>query len=105
MNFQISQKRCMRLAALGEPYDIAAGSLCSAVGYMDRLSYGGFFEEVEKRHAAGDRQAYCKNCKLAQWPEEQRTCPNFVRSEELEAFYAEENAQSQATKPAPDGSR
>jgi len=68
-----------------------AGSPCSAVGYMDRLSYGGFFEEAEKRHAAGDRQTYCANCKLAQWPEEQRTCPNFVRSEELEAFYAEEN--------------
>jgi hypothetical protein len=58
---------------------------------MDRLSYGGFFEEAEKRHGAGDRQTYCENCKLARWPEEQRTCPNFVRSEELETFYAEEN--------------
>jgi hypothetical protein len=25
MNFQISKDRCMRLATLGEPYDIAAG--------------------------------------------------------------------------------
>ena len=71
-----------------------AGSPCSAVGYMNRLSYGGFFEEAEKRHAAGDRQIYCENCKLACWPEEQRTCPNFVRSEELERFYAKENAYS-----------
>ena len=29
MNFQISKERCMRLAVLGEPYDIAAGGVAS----------------------------------------------------------------------------
>jgi len=29
MNFQISKDRCMRLATLGEPYDIAAGGVAS----------------------------------------------------------------------------
>jgi len=29
MNFQISKDRCMRLATLGEPYDIAVGGVAS----------------------------------------------------------------------------
>jgi len=57
---------------------------------MDRLSYGGFFEECEKRNAVGDFQRYCQNCGLCRWPEEQQTCDNYVLSEELEAFYLNE---------------
>lgn len=31
MNFQISKERCLRLATIGEPYDIAAGVASNAV--------------------------------------------------------------------------
>jgi hypothetical protein len=65
---------------------------------MDRLSYGDFFEEAEERLNSGDKQTYCQSCGRCRWPEEQRTCTNFVRSEELERFYASEaNASDQAT--------
>ena len=57
---------------------------------MDKLSYQGRYEEAEKRWKSGDQKTYCQNCGLCRWPEEQKTCSNFVRSEELEAFYANE---------------
>ncbi len=57
---------------------------------MDKLGYGGFFVEAEKRRLQGEEQTYCANCQLAMWPEEQRTCPHFKRSDELERFYASE---------------
>ena len=63
--------------------------VCESVTYMDKLGYGGFFAEAEKREALGEVQTYCSHCGLCRWPEEQRTCPHFVRSEELEAFYAQ----------------
>lgn len=72
--------------------------VCGAITYMDRLSYDGFFEEAGKRDKVGDKQTYCQNCGLCRWPEEQRTCDNFVRSSELERFYASEaNVADQAT--------
>jgi len=75
-------------------------SPCGAITYMDRLGYGGFFEEAEKRAAVGEVQVYCANCELLRWPEEQRTCDNFVRSEELEHFYASEsNTKSSMSLP------
>lgn len=72
------------------PSNCSPPVVCGAITYMDRLGYGGFFEEAEKRAKVGDKQLYCQNCGLCRWPEEQRTCDNFVRSEELERFYASE---------------
>lgn len=63
-------------------------SVCEAKTYMDRLGYIGFFAEADKRAALGEVQTYCSTCGLCRWPEEQRTCSLFVRSEELERFYA-----------------
>ena len=79
-------KRVRRLpSAHGSPW-----AVCEAVTYMDKLGYGGFFEEADKRMALGEVQTYCQTCGLCRWPEEQRTCSHFVRSEELETFYAKE---------------
>lgn len=73
--------------------DTGDAPVCEAVTYMDRIGYGGFFEEAEKRAALGEVQTYCQTCGLCRWPEEQRTCPHFVLSEELETFYAERPGQ------------
>jgi hypothetical protein len=64
---------------------------CTAKSYMDSLGYVGRAVEAESRiKTKGERQTYCAACQLARWPEEQTTCPHFVRSEALEKFYEEE---------------
>lgn len=70
---------------------------CRAWSPMDNLSYGAYFEAAEKRNSKGEVQTYCKVCELCRWPEEQALCPLFVRSEELEAFYANEAAKQDVT--------
>lgn len=73
--------------------------VCEAKGYMHSLGYGGFFDEAEKREQQGEKQSYSGHCKLARWPEEQRTCRFFKRSEELESFYAKEAEDSEVRAP------
>ena len=72
----------------------STSAVCGAVGYMEKLGYGGFFEESDRRTALGEEQTYCQTCGLCRWPEEQRTCSHFVRSEELEAFYEDEKRKT-----------
>ena len=67
---------------------LSTPAACGAITHMDRLGYGDATTEAEARHALGERQTYCQNCGLCRWPEEQRTCPLFVRSDELERYYA-----------------
>lgn len=61
---------------------------CTAESYMDKLGMGGRSEEAESRNLKGQRQTYCAVCGLCRWPEEQWACKRFVRSVELEEFYA-----------------
>lgn len=70
---------------------------CTAESYMDKLGYGARSHEAHLRiKAQGHRQTYCAVCLLCRWPEEQKTCPRFVRSEELEAFYEAEYLKAKA---------
>lgn len=65
-------------------------AFCTAKSYMDAKGYIDRANEADRRNAKGVTQTYCNVCKLARWPEEQETCPLFVRSDELEKFYEEE---------------
>lgn len=67
---------------------LSTPAACGAITYIDRLGYGEAQTEAEARYALGECQYYCKNCGLARWPEEQRTCQLFARSHELERYYA-----------------
>lgn len=64
---------------------------CTAKSYMDKLGYVATSEEAERRMKKGHKQTYCSVCLLCRWPEEQKTCARFVRSEELESFYEAES--------------
>lgn len=79
---------------------------CTARSYMDKLGYVARSEEAERRmDKKGHKQTYCAVCLLCRWPEEQKTCDRFVRSEELEAFYEEESSalnSSTASNGEPD---
>jgi hypothetical protein len=77
------------------PKEEARAKGCTATSYMDNLSYCGQSTEAQLRiKCTADRQSYCDVCKLCRWPEEQRTCPQFVLSVELEEFCAAEEAKS-----------
>lgn len=88
---KISKLKTTTTAGSGRPASACSPwVVCEAVTYMDKLGYGGSFKEAEKRASLGEVQTYCQTCGLCRWPEEQRTCSHFVRSEELETFYANE---------------
>ncbi len=44
-----------------------------------QLPYGEFFEDCERREAAGDITAYCMACRRWRWQDER--CPQFVDAE------------------------
>jgi hypothetical protein len=64
---------------------------CGAITHMDQLSqHGSWQDEVDARYALGEKQSYCAVCQLCRWPEEQRTCPHWKPSPELDAYYEEQ---------------
>ncbi len=92
-----AKARSMKLAkirkrgAAGFGRSASAGSPwvdCDAMPTSNR--FGGIYEEAEQRTARGEVQTYCQTCGLCRWPDEQKLCSHFVRSEELESYYAKQ---------------